>query len=392
MKILLVGDANSIFLIDYTKWLKKTIDIEVHIFSIQPKLKVNVDIPYDKIFYNSYHKHFFSKIPHIRALFYPYITSHSLVKTLHENNYIYDIIHYHWMASYSVLNVNKIKLFCKQLFITFWGGEWCSSILLYSHTLYINKLKRILDNADLIIQNSDNVKNELLKFNINISNKYGYGTFGSAPLENLYKLIDSESKLISKQKLGLPLNKITVVIGYSGKPLHNHINIINSLEKSIYKDTLKKKVILLAPMTYGCGKKYRMLVEDKLKKSGFEYLLFKNYWTTETVARFRNSSDIVLQLSKFDELSRSILEFLSAGSILISGSWINYKYFSDEGFKFIETDNNDEAINVLKKITDDFYTNQNYYKSNIENGKNRYLWKDCIKLWIYHYKEFIDNE
>lgn len=54
MKILLVGDANSIFFVEYVKALKKMMDITVYVYSPEPNRKLYSEYPYDEVYFDDY--------------------------------------------------------------------------------------------------------------------------------------------------------------------------------------------------------------------------------------------------------------------------------------------------------------------------------------------------
>lgn len=388
MKILLVGDANSIFLIDYTIWLKKSMDVEVDIYSIYQSNGDYNNLPYNRVFESNYNDTILSKIKGVRTLIYPFFLNIEFNLFLKKHNEKYDIIHFHWIIPAWVLTPNAYKRYSRRVFATFWGGERDVQEILFSKQLYKTRAASFLKKTDCIVGNNKLRESGTVKTFPFIKEKYKFGIFGSTPLEILYSLQESETCEESKVRMGIKPDKISVLLGYSGKRIHNHLEIINSLIQNSKYQHLKEKIQLVASMSRGADENYISEIENKLSESGFEYVLFKKtYFTEEEVARLRNASDVVFQLSTFDGLSRTILECLCAGSIVISGDWLNYLYFKDEGFKFVEVSNTNEAIDYLYKISLNPDVFKLEYKANILNGKNRYTWKECIKDWVKHYRE-----
>ena len=54
--------------------------------------------------------------------------------------------------------------------------------------------------------------------------------FGMASLDTIVNLNNSQKKEESKRYWGMPPDKISLLIGYSGKRLHNHLDIIKALK------------------------------------------------------------------------------------------------------------------------------------------------------------------
>ena len=54
MRVLLVGDANSIFFVHYAKALKKAMDVEIHVYSAFPDKHDYESYPYDHVYFDDY--------------------------------------------------------------------------------------------------------------------------------------------------------------------------------------------------------------------------------------------------------------------------------------------------------------------------------------------------
>lgn len=377
--LLVVGTANDIFIYNMAKWLKKSMNVNIDVFEFYPSHKQGYDNRYYDNLVSVDNNNFLLKIRGVRTLIKPYIESKQL-KTYLLNKH-YDIIQCHWIVPGLVLT-DTLKEHCNKLCVTFWGGELTKLSLLYSHKYYLNKLKRFISSVDCII-NSHFFHNKLKSFAPDLNITFHDAALGSSSIEELYKLNDIEIKNKSKQYWNIPLDKTSVLIGYSGKSLHNHIPIIEELTK---RNDYEKRIHLLAPMTRGASENYITEVENALKKSGFSYTLIKDRFLSDLeVARLRRSTDITLQLSDFDGYSRSIVECLCAGSILIYGDWLNYKdRLNDDGFSAYSVSSIEKAVLVMEEVirgSQINITNENLYKG------RKYLWSECIKDWVNIYSE-----
>lgn len=383
MKILLiVGNANDIFITNMTKWLKASMsDVEIDIFSFflnnnQCKNTYCDDSGYADV--NVWHQ----KIPGLRTIVSPYYSSKELKRFL-KGKY-YDVIQCHWIVPPLVLT-KDLKKYCNKLFVTFWGGELEDQRILYSKKIYQRHLQCFLDKVDYII-NSTAFGEKLINLFPKHTNKHIEGDLGSSTLDELYMLMDKESKEDSKMKTSIDINKIVVLIGYSGKELHQHLPIIEELSK---RDDLKSKIHLLAPMTRGAVTNYVDKVQFALEQSGYTFTLLRDkFLSDEEVARVRNVTDVTLQLSKFDAFSRSIVECLCAKSVLIYGDWLAYdEHLKNEGLVGYKVTDIKDGIDKLEDVICDI---RRYDKENLQNsmnGKVRNLWSECIKNWVNAYRE-----
>ena len=233
-------------------------------------------------------------------------------------------------------------------------------------------------------------KESILKQLPAFKGSYKAAMLGSAPLEALYSLMETESKDESKRRLGMPEDKLSVMIGYSGKLLHRHIPIIRELVKY---PSIKERIHILAPMTRGSKEDYVAEVGKELEESGFSYTLISGrFLSDEDMARVRNATDIALQLSEWDGFSRSIVECLCAGSVLVYGKWLEYgRLLSPAGLEGIEVDSIEAGVTALADIAGNMGAYKEMVARNHENGRHQGLWSECIKDWVEAYKELIEE-
>jgi len=384
MKLLMiVGSGDSVFVYNITKWLKSQMNITIDIFELEP---TNKQTFYNYQYYNSIHS---TKKPTIKNkivqkvfnLFSPYIKSFQLKKYLKDKQY--DVIHAHWITNSLVIS-HFLKKHCSKLFITFWGGEISHQKIFNSNYIYRLYLNKFCNHIDTIV-NSQQATLDITSNLRNYKGKYHYATLGSSTIEYIIELMNKESKATAKIKLGMPIDKIVVMIGYSGKTLHQHIPIIKELQK---KSRLKNKIHLFAPMTRDCNPIYTQKVEHELIKSGFSYTILKNkYLTDEEVARIRLATDIIFQFSIFDGFSRSIIECICAKALLLYGDWLNYKKRLDEfGFEAISCSSIENGVTQLEEIAYQISSYNKTTEKNAKNGGKKLLWSECINDWVNLYQ------
>lgn len=375
--LMVVGSANDIFVYNMAKWLKKSMDIQIDIYEFYPSNQQG----YSNEYYDCVESAPHCNIKYLRIFVNPIIQGRSLDRYL--KNKHYDAIHLHWMTPSTVM-AKSYKQHCRKLYATFWGGEFDNLTLLMSNRLYQKRLTSLANDIDCIV-NSPTFERNILQNLPSYNGTFYSGKFGSAPLECLYQLVGTENKEQSKAKLSFPTDKISVMLGYSGKRLHRHIDIVKELSKH---NNLKTKIHLFAPMTRGADSTYVEMLEEELRDSGYSYTIFKgNFLTDEEVARIRNATDIALQLSAFDGFSRSVVECLCAKSILLYGNWLGYHtYMTEEQFQGIEVQSIHQAITILPEIIDNIKDYRKMTESNYENGKTHNLWSSCIQDWVKAYR------
>lgn len=381
--LLLVGSANDIFIYNYAKWLKASIDVYIDVFEQGDSIPQGFDNRYyDNV--NSA-KGYLLPLSKGKGLIDAVVRGWCLKKYLRGKNY--DIIHSHWVVAPVVIQ-RHLKKHCKKLVLTFWGGEFEKLTILGSNRLYRQYLNKLSRQTDCIINSSSSRQTILGKLPC-YKGDFKSASFGSAPLEAVYSMMQNENKEAAKRKMDMPVDKQVVLIGYSGKPIHRQVRIIRELHK--YPE-LKEKIHLLAPMTRGASEDFVQKVEKELIELGFSYTLIKGkFLSDEEVARIRIATDIALQLSEWDGFSRSIIECLCAKSILIYGNWLGYQsYMAPSGFTGIEVNSVEEGVSRLKEIVEQ---NNDGYKGmtekNSDNGRHQAIWSECIVDWVNAYHELL---
>lgn len=384
MRILLVGDANSIFFVHYANALKKAMDVEVHVYSPVPNKGDYTAFPYDYVYFDDYELKKISKIRFVSWLFNPYVMRRRFSKFLKKNAKKYDIIHFKWILPSWVICPKAYRKYADKICVTLWGGELEYLQLLRSHKYYLSKLGSLIKSADAVVGVMENHRFfDIFPFAKPISH---HAIYGSTIIEKLSQM--TQTKDDSKKILGIEPEKITVMLGYSGKTLHNHDKILNDIVKHDDFKGVVNKLHFIFPMSRSYDAAYCDGLEAVLKQNGCSYSMIKTYMSDDDVATLRNATDVMFQLSDFDNLSGSILESLCANTLLISGDWFpSYHVLKEAGFKYLEVSGREEAV-------DDFYKvigNYGYYRDFVKNNKNvaalKHSWSEIIKDWARVYRE-----
>lgn len=380
--LLIVGTANDVFIYNMAKWLKASMDITIDVIEMHSSLESNQNYPLDLFnkVYTLNKKTFLASIPGIR-LITKEISYNKQIKDILKDNF-YDIIHIHYFLKFLVFS-NFLTNKCNRLFVTFWGGEIDNHRIFASNSLFKRLLYRFLKQTNGVV-NSLAFRNVLNKHFPSLSIEHYPASLGSVPIEYIYTLAQTTPKEISKRKLGIPEEYLTVLIGYSGKKIHNHIPIIKEFMNNTHYN---KKIHLLAPMTRGADANYISEVESLLKGSGYSYTLIKDCFLSDSeIAELRNATDVVLQLSSFDAFSRSIIECLCAKSIVLYGKWLAYEeQLKINNFHAFPVADVSDAIKEIGCIIN----NYDDYVLKIQNntsGAEKHLWANCIKNWVNLYK------
>lgn len=380
--LLIVTSANDVFIYNMAKWLKKSIDCTLDAFELYAASTANQED--SKGLFNTvetaHWDSWWGKNKLTRFVFSPIMIARQLDKFVSDKQY--DIIHVHGVWFY-VPFTNKLKEHARRLFISFWGSENVSGTVWNSHKIFDRKLKRFLKSVDGIT----GTKARLEVFHHLYPKTSLYqAKLGAASMERILELNQIQTKAVSKKYWNISEDKITVLIGYSGKRLHNHLEIIKEFTKH---PEVKDRIHILAPMTRGADVSYVGEVESALEDSSLSYTLLKDrFLSDEDIAQLRFATDIVFQFASRDAYSRSIIECICAGAILVYGDWIKYQQLlSDDHFEAIVATDIEQGIEIVQ----DYIQSKDKYlaiaERNIHSSGKKFLWSECIKDWVDIYTD-----
>lgn len=339
MKILLIGNANHQLLNNQYRDLKlHNSELTVDILNRKPFYKQNSANGYDKVI-NLYNSKLIDKIPFFRV----HLRKWFIRKRLNAIKNNYDIIHIHYLDQ-NLITANRIlKTFKGKIYITVWGSDF------YRRSSQQRKnLLPLINLADNIFFPNRSTLEDF-KTELNIKNNCSTLSFGLKPLD----FLKNTTITTFDYKTLFDLEKADaykfVTIGYSSRPQHQHLKIIESFISQ--KRLNNFKLFFIVPLAYGSGNiDYVRKIRDSLKKSGYKYKLLTDYLTDKQVAKLRKMTDIFIQLQTTDQLSGSMQEHIAAGNIVITGSWLPYHQLTSEGVHLEFVDNVSEVGNKLHSV------------------------------------------
>lgn len=379
MKILIIGNANSFWIKEYTEYILLEECNEIFIAS---KSVINKDF---KDFYNKHNINIlqtdrgtflFDRIPKLKTL----MNMFRKVKK-EAGNGMFDVIHIHSVPSnFMITFLNKfIVRFGKKIVCTYWGSD-----LLSKTREQLMKAIPCLDKAECISYSSDGMDSYFHEVFGDIYNeKIVRAKFGIS----IYDVIDEEKKHKTKDEckefFNIEKDKISVAIGYNGSSRQQHLRVINELSK-LNSDILDKLNIVIQ-LSYGlpCDE-YRQNIIDEISKINVKHVIIDNFLNKEESAMLRIATDIFIHAQESDAFSASIQECVYAGSILLNPSWIMYKEFDDIGIDYIKYNSFDELPMIIKNITDGKIKISNNGK--VRELYKKYSWNAVKEDWLKLYK------
>lgn len=258
----------------------------------------------------------------------------------------YQIVHVHFLMlnniKYAWYIPSTTKVIC-----TFWGSDVLRTSGV-ENQFYIAKL---LKRADTITSQSLEMREFILaKYGRIFRDKFKKAMF--ALPDTVFEIIDSNldiKKVRVKfcKKLGLSIDKKTIVIGHNGSKFNNHIEIFESLLYS--KDFDVSNYNILFPFTYlPDGPKTKTELASIVDNHSNCFIL-EEYMSWQELGEFRMSTDFYIHTPQSDAMSGALTEMIYAGAVPIVGSWLPYHNYDRFGIELLRIDNFKEIPDVILK-------------------------------------------
>jgi glycosyltransferase involved in cell wall biosynthesis len=364
MKILLIGHRQDIF----ARELGGELEAKGHQTFFLDSASLEV-LRKNSIVNTSYAKRFgrYRNIPKINVLFKFYF----IYRAIAENSFdVVNVLSAGWQY---LLLLRYIKKASSRFVITFYGSDF------YRTSNNIKKMQMPLYRAvDALTFTNPTTKESFL-------NHYGYFNeksfvcrFGLKTLD----FIDSNRNkecTVMKSHLGYDPDKIIITCGYNATAAQQHEAIIENIQA--LEEELLKKVQFVFLLTYG-DREYGSRIKQLLKKSAFDYIVLEDFLYDDDNAYTKLASDIMINILETDSFSGSMQEFLYAGNIVITGEWLPYGLFDENGIQY-------EKIAKPEELCDKMaYCIRHMDEMKKDLGNNRKIignlssWSRNIQSWI----------
>lgn len=208
-------------------------------------------------------------------------------------------------------------------------------------------------------------------------------------LDWIDKTKPEDCKIIGNQSI--PENRIIVAIGYNGRPEQQHLEIVRHLSK--LDEKYKKEILILLQMTYGGEEDYVETCERACRDAALEYILFEDFQMYEEIAQIRRRTDIFINAQTTDVFSGSFCEYLYADTVVLNAKWLHYRELDEYPFKYEEFERFEEIPQLMENVIEGITQQGRYEKI----GKNKEIIRklrsneNCKKQWHYIFDMISEN-
>lgn len=271
----------------------------------------------------------------------------------------YEVFQMLWIENIWVYFRKLIREKCERLNLCVGGSD-----LYRARDAELLYKKYLIDMSDTISAETDATISAFVKIYPSTSEKIRWVNFGVEILEHM-----EQSQLVKslkrKKDLCILEEKLVVLCGYNAGKAHQHLEMIRAL--STMSESIKKKIVLIFPMTYPDNQEeYIESVKKELDKCGIDYRILTEYMDLYTMAQVEMMSDILITIQKTDQLSSTMLETMYAGKVIIAGSWLPYENLREKGLFFVSV----SAIDALAETVSDVVVNYKEYSEKCSGNKN----------------------
>jgi len=295
-----------------------------------------------------------------------------------------DIIHIHYLSNGAL----RFALFAKAKKSKIIGTYWGSDIFRISKKR-AKIIKKKLEKTDAITMLSEKITDRFLEL---YGNEFMDKCILNMPFGNeVFLHIDDIEKKFShkdcKKEFNADSDKILISIGYNGSEAQQHDMVLEQLAH--LSDKIKDKINIILHMGYGVSSKlYIQKVKNLSNTLGIKTILLNTFLDFDEIARLRIASDIYINAQVTDDYSGSIMEYLYAGCMLISGEWLKYCQFDNCGVFYIKFRDFSE---LSKLVTEVIESGKEKIVGNRDVIKSIFSW-DCIKYkWQSLYNIVLKN-
>ncbi len=292
-------------------------------------------------------------IPHIQGIINRLFNIKNEIERIADK---YEIIDFH-VFNRDIDSIAERSIGKKIIKITIWGSDFYRADISRRE-----EQRRIYNKCNCIQLATETMKNDFIEYYHDFENKIRVANFGLFMFDVIDNVEINHFKPKFKKKHFS--DRLLVVCGYNGSQYQRHnliIDAIASLDKSI-----KEKMCLIFPMTYGADKQYIKSIVAELKKLHIPFSVLDNDLTNNEIAKLRLESDLVLNIQTSDAFSGSLQEHLYAGSLLLVGDWLPYKILDEKNVFYKKC-----TLENFKEQIAECVVNFNYYKRQTEGNKEK---------------------
>lgn len=342
MRYLVIGDANSMHIYNFTKNFLLPRGWQVHLLTLSTQ---PIREQY-RTFYreNGVTVHAVAEKGYKgldkKTLFYRLLNLWRKWRLMHDVPKV-DVCHLQSVYKTSVAMALRNKRKFNKLILSYWGGdlEVCSPAVLRFAEKGIKRADAVTVTVQSTLQHFQRIYGHCYDDKVHICR------LATAGLDCIHHLHQTSTRAACREAYGIPQDKICITCGYSAYREQHQDLCLAKLRQ--LPDELRQRLFVIVPMQYGRlhDTAYLDAVQAQADAADFECVILRDFVPFEKSAQLAVATDIYLHLRDTDAFSNALKEHVYAGSRIIKGSWL--KYFELEQMQASVTD-----IDEIDRLTD----------------------------------------
>lgn len=351
MKYLVIGDANSMHIYNFTRNFLLPRGYEVHLLTLStnPVRDSYVDF-YNKngvTLHSIANKNY--KGLNKRTRFWRIVNLIRKNRLMHEVPKV-DICHLQSVYKTSVMMILRNRRKYDKLIFSYWGGD------LENCTRSIVRLtEKGLKLTDVITVTVKSFLDEFRKvYGTGYDSKIYISRLATSGIDCINTIKKNMTLDECRENYCVPKGKIVVTCGYSAYREQHQERILQEIGK--LPKEIKDKLFVFVPMQYGRMEDTEYLKSVKKAKecADFQCVILNEYVPFEKSAQLAVITDIYLHLRDTDAFSNALKEHVYASSYIIKGDWLKYYELEDMNAPVVSISSFDKLAETLESVLENY--------------------------------------
>lgn len=368
-KILIIGNADSIWVKNYIEHVLMPDDYEIYLTTTSLTTRFDIFYQQRHVFLVPLHRRgsFFDKIPKLTGI----ANILSRVKSLKKYG-SFDVIHIHYVTRAALLLAKMLKQSNTRIVVSYWGSDLLRKGAndLKKESKFFSEISCFTLSSDAMYERFINVYGHKYLKRIN---KVRFGVSGFPSIMHVKETLSIEE---CKKSIGADPKKVLIAIGYNKAQGQQHDKVLNQIQ-TLDKNLLER-IELVLQCGYGeCSEEYWKRLQQTISALSCKTIVLTNYMSDIDVAKLRYATDIYINAQITDAFSATMQEYLFSGTMVLNPIWLSYPEISEFGLSCIEYKDISEIPEVVVKIVSAGVHRQSentviYQYSSWENLKKRW--------------------
>ena len=374
MKILYIGNADSVFLYETVRRVKaQRPDYRIDILNVSPRKNDN---DYSALGVN------ISQIGGSRLLAVRLLRGLTLAHLIKQSLRFlpddYDYVHLEYITPWLGLAAATLKR-KGSLICSFWGSE-----LLCGTRLHALLQRRLIHSAYRVTLYTEQMRRIFTrKFGSEYNGKVCNIGFGTNALDEIDELESAGGAAEAKRRMNVPADKILVVCGGNATASQQHKMILQAA--CGLDEAIRNRMYFIMQMSYGASPHYLDRIKNAFAASGLQGRVLTGFMDWRGVASLRLAADIFVFMQKADGFSSALREHLYAGSVPIIGSWLRYEALSGSAY-YRTASTPRELAGALAAVADNLAAEKRLCLANRALISECYTWNSVAEKLVCLYE------